>query len=120
MRKLLIPALIFASAGGATPAAAQYGGGNGQGSDIRRELGQIERQIDNLHQRRLISRSEAQRLSRRADDIARLHERYRRDGLSGREHRELQERVRDLRERLRDERREGRDDRRGDRRDYRR
>jgi hypothetical protein len=113
MRKFLIPALLLASI--AAPAAAQYHGGHDGrrgGLGIERQIDQIERQIDRLRDRRLISSSEAHRLSRRAEQIDRLHDRYRRNGLSRREHGDLQRRIHDLRQRVQYERREGREDRR--------
>ena len=118
MRKLLIPALILSAVSVSAPAAAQYrGGGYGHGgANIERQLDQIEQQIDRLRDRRLISRDEAQRLQRQAEHIDRLHDRFRRDGLSRREHHELTQRVHHLRQQLRWERQEGREDRRDDRR----
>ena len=119
MRKLLVSALVLASL--ATPAAAQNRGGYESGRNrfagIERQLDQIEQQIDRLRDRRLISSNEAQRLARQAEQIDRLHDRYRRNGLSEREHHELQQRLSDLRQRVQSERREGREDRREDRRD---
>ena len=123
MRKFLISAVLLTSFAAAAPAAAQYypnrgyGNGYGQAQGIERQLDQIKRQIDNLRDRRLISNNEAFRLSRQAEQIDRLHDRYRRNGLSQREHWDLQNRIQDLRQHLRSERREGREDRRDDRRD---
>lgn len=120
MRKILISAMLLSSVAISAPAAAQYrGGGWGhQGANIERQLDQIERQIDRLRDRRLISRHEAARLERQAEQIDRLHDRYRRNGLSAGEHRDLQMRIQNLRQRVQAERREGRfDDRRDDRRD---
>lgn len=117
MRKFLISAMLLSTVAVATPAAAQYNRGYGhQGQNIERQLDQLERQIDNMRDRRLISRNEAIRLSRQAEQIDRLHDRYRRNGLTQREHWDLQNRVQNLRQQVRYERREGRDDRRDDRR----
>ena len=121
MRKILISAMLLSTVAVSAPAAAQYRGGYGfQGGNIERQLDQIEQQIDRLRDRRLISRDEAFRLERRAEQIDRLHDRYRRNGLSPSEHRDLQSRIQNLRHQLRAERREGRDDRWDDRRDDRR
>ena len=119
MRKFLISAMLLSSVAISAPAAAQYRGGYGhQGANIERQLDQIEREIDRLRDRRLISRDEAFRLDRRAEQIDRLHDRYRRNGLSQFEHRDLQNRIQHLRQSVRAERREGRfDDRRDGRRD---
>ena len=114
MRKFLIPALIVASI--AAPSAAQDRGGYDQrrgGAGIERQIDQIEQQIDRLRDRRLISSNESQRLARQAEQIDRLHDRYRRDGLSRREYSELEQRIQTLRQRVQAERREGRYDQRG-------
>lgn len=119
MRKFLISALVLASV--SAPALAQprggYDGNRNRFAGIERQIDQIEQQIDRLRDRRLISSNEAQRLARQAEQIDRLHDRYRRNGLSEREHHELQQRIQGLRQRLQSERREGREDRRDDRRD---
>jgi hypothetical protein len=113
MRKLLISAIALSTIAVSAPAAAQYRGGYGHGGPaIERQLDQIERQIDRLRDRRLISGSEANRLERQAEQIDRLHDRYRRNGLSQREHYELTQRIQNLRSQLRYERQEGREDRR--------
>lgn len=114
MRKFLIPALIVASV--AAPAAAQNRGGYDSrrgGAGIERQIDQIEQQIDRLRDRRLISSNESQRLARQAEQIDRLHDRYRRDGLSRREYSDLEQRLQTLRQRVQAERREGRYDQRG-------
>jgi hypothetical protein len=132
MRKILISAALLSGlAFAAAPASAQYGrggydrggydrGGYGygynQGGDIHRQLGQLDQRIDHLFQRRLISSNEARRLSREVDQIERLFERYRRNGLSQGEHHDLMRRIHHLRQEIREERREGREDRRDDRR----
>ena len=113
MRKLIVAALIASTV--AAPAAAQYRGGHdgrGRSAGIERQVDQLERQIDRLRDRRLISANEAFRLSRQAQQIDRLHLRYRRDGLSPREASDLQQRIVALRDRVQDERQEGRHDRR--------
>lgn len=120
MRKILISAILLGVAATSAPAAAQYDrryddrydvdyrGGQG----IDRQLQNLEQRIDNAYQRRLISGGEARRLRDQANDIGRLFDRYRRNGLSGREHQDLQYRIQNLRQRLQWERREGREERR--------
>jgi len=119
MRKFLISAIaLSAVALSAAPATAQYRGGNNNGgAGIERQIDQIEQQIDRLRDRRLISNAEAMRLSRQAEQIDRLHDRYRRNGLSQSEHRDLTQRIQNLRQRVQSERQEGRRD---DDRNYRR
>ena len=115
MRKFLISAMLLSTVAVATPAAAQYNRGH-QGQNIERQLDQLEQRIDQLRDRRLISNNEARRLSRQAEQIDRLHDRYRRNGLTQREHWDLHNRDQNLRHQGQAERREGRDDRRDDRR----
>jgi type II secretory pathway component PulJ len=114
MRKLLISAILASTVAVAAPAAAQHRGAHGfgynRGANIQRELGQIERQIDRLRDRRLVSNREAFQLSRQADQIERLADRYARNGLSGSEIRDLQNRIQNLRQRVNAERRDGRRD----------
>jgi len=113
MRKLIVAALIAATV--AAPAAAQHRGGydnRGRSAGIERQVDQLERQIDRLRDRRLISANESVRLTRQAEQIDRLHLRYRRDGLSPREVSDLQQRIAALRDRVQNERQEGRRDRR--------
>jgi hypothetical protein len=117
MRKILISAALVSAVAMAAPAAAQYRDynrgndrnyGYNQGRNIEREIDQIKQRIDQAARRGTISRSEANRLFRRADQLDRLADRYRRNGLSPREHDELQRRVQDLRQQLRFERRDDR------------
>ena len=113
MRKFLISTVLLSTVMVAAPASAQVNRGYGhQGQNIERQLDQLEQRIDNMRDRRLISRNEAIRLSRQAEQIDRLHDRYRRNGLTQREHWDLQNRIQNLRQQVRYERREGRDDRR--------
>jgi len=122
MRKFLISAALIATAATAvaTPAAAQYNRGNygyaNQGQGIDRQVRQLRQRIDQLAQRRLISNRERANLHSRAAGIERRLWEYSRNGLSGGEHRDIQNRVQDLRQRLQNERFEGRNDRRDDRR----
>jgi hypothetical protein len=113
MRKFILSAIAISAIAVSAPAAAQQhrGGYNHGGQGIERQIDQMERQIDRLRDRRLISRNEAVRLSRQAEQIDRLHDRYRRNGLSQGEHRDLMQRIQNLRQSVRYERREGRNDR---------
>jgi len=113
MRNVLIPAALIAiaSVSVATPAAAQYpGSGYGAfgGGGIERELTEIRQQIRMGFERRLLSRRDADHLTRDADRIEeRLHHRAW-NGLTFREREDLQRRIQALRERLRFERFEDR------------
>lgn len=122
MRSILISAAMLSAVAAAGPAAAQYGD-HGQrhgyeqgyrhgGSSIQRQIDQMVDRIRRAEDRDRISRREASHLLRQADRIDRLHGRYRRNGISPREHRDLQARIDNLRHNFRWERAD-RDGRRG-------
>jgi hypothetical protein len=119
MRKFLISALMVSSVVAVAPAAAQYGGGNGDRgrsewnrggpsrqaiSELLRDLDRAESRIDRSVQRRIISRREAFGLHRDADRIRAQLGRSGRDGLNGREFARLRIEVNQLEQRLRSER----------------
>ena len=113
MRKVLISTVlvVLLSASAAMPAAAQYpdpGYGAFGGGGIERELAEIRRQIRMGFARGLLSRRDADHMTRDADRIeAMLHHRAW-HGLTFREREDLQRRLQALRDRLRFERFEGR------------
>ena len=118
MRKLLISAIIVGAAASVSmPASAQYRRGydyrpnyqQNYRSDDRIDLriNEIEYRIRRAADRRMISRREAQRLLRQADQIDRLEDRYSRNGLTRWEVQDLRQRVQNLRQQLRFERRDG-------------
>lgn len=115
MRTILISAALLSAVSMSAPAAAQYGNYNRgyvQGQNIDRQLNAIFRRIDRASERRLISPNEARRLYKEGRQIDRLQDRYSRNGLTAREHQDLQIRINRLQQRLRFERQEGRQDRR--------
>jgi len=114
MRKFLISALLIgATAVTAAPASAQYGRGGYRSDDgIDQQIRQIEQRVRMARDNRTISRGEADRLLRQADQIDRLEDRYSRNGLTAYELRDLRQRVQNLRQQLRFERQDGRGDRR--------
>ena len=117
MRKLLISASLAIAAVVAVPAAAQNRGYDYNyrgGENIDRQLDNIAERIRRAEDRDRISDREADRLLRRVEQIDRLSHRYRRNGFTQWERRDLQNRVQNLRQQLRWERQE---DRRDDRRD---
>lgn len=125
MRRIILTAVLLSSAFAAAPAAAQYrdynrGYGNGynqnHGRGIEQQLRQLSQRVDAMYQRRLLSDREASRLQGNVRDIERRFYDYARNGLSPREHQDLQYRIHNLRERLQRERWEGRQERRDDRR----
>ncbi|HEX4736013.1 MAG TPA: hypothetical protein VH331_00465 [Allosphingosinicella sp.] len=113
MRQFLIPAALVAVAcvSVATPVAAQYPGpgyGAFGGGGIERELTEIRQQIHMGFDRGLLSRRDADHLTRDADRIEeRLHHRAW-NGLTFREREDLQRRIQALRDRLRFDRFENR------------
>lgn len=139
MRKFLLSAIALSTvATVATPAAAQYyqsrnqgyGQGYGQnygqgygyqnGQNIEQQLANLSQRVQRSFERRQISGNEARRLQREIDQVDRLFDRYARNGLTGYERQDLQNRVQNLRQQVRYERQEGRYDRRDDRNDDRR
>jgi len=120
MRKFMISAALLSAAAVTAPAAAQYrdydrGSDYRGGQSVERQLEQIEDRIRRAEDRDRISRGEANRLLRQADQIDRLYDRYRRNGLTRWEHQDLQNRIHNLRQRLQFERRDNRYDDRRDR-----
>lgn len=115
MRKILIGAAVAAAAFAAMPAAAQYPGyergyGNERGYGYESqhagrtfsdELGRIAQRIRMLASQRRVSPREADRLLDEVGRLDRLSNRYRRDGVTQWEHRDLQQRLAQLRERSR-------------------
>jgi hypothetical protein len=113
MHRFLVPAALIAVASLplATPAAAQYPGpgyGAFGGGGIEHELAEIRQQIRMGFARGLLSRRDADHLTRDADRIEeRLHHRAW-NGLTAREREDLQHRIQALRDRLRFDRFEDR------------
>jgi hypothetical protein len=107
MRKILIAALVASSAIAAAPAAAQHYGYR-DAPQIHRQLQQLSSNIRRAEDRDVISRREESRMLRQVRSIDRLYDRYRRNGLSNWEVRDLQNRIHHLRQQLRFERREAR------------
>lgn len=101
MRKLILSAAILSAVAVAAPAAAAAQHRGYQNAGIEQQLDQIENRIDRLRDRRQISRGEANRLERQAEQIDRLHDRYRRGGLNRAEVRDLQGRIQNLRGQIR-------------------
>lgn len=114
MKKIIASLAIAASALVATaPAAAQYypaprdGYARGyadRGGDIHQRLDRIAMRIDRGHQRGALTNVEARRLRNQLDQIARLEQRYRYDGLNRWEWQDLNRRVSVLQQRLQNQR----------------
>ena len=112
MRKLLLSAAAATAAFVAVPAAAQgvydpnYGRGYGSGSQqynrtFDSELQQIAYRVRTMADQRQVSPREADRVLYQVDQLDRLSDRYRRNGVTQWEHRDLQQRLANLRERTR-------------------
>lgn len=125
MRKLLISAVLAATAMTAAPAVAQYGSGHGYDqrgdhrggwnrggpsrqaiNELLRDLNRAEQGIQRSVQRRIISQREAFGLRREANQIRMQLNRASRNGISGREFGSLRAQVNRLEQRLRSERRD--------------
>jgi hypothetical protein len=119
MRKILISALVLGATVVSVPASAQYNRGYRSDDRIDQQIREIESRIERAAQQRRISRVEARRLLRQADQIDRLEDRYSRNGLTRWEAQDLRQRVQNLRSQLRFERQDRRWDDRDDRDDRR-
>ncbi len=110
MRKFMISAALLSIAVAAAPASAQRYGDYGHRSDDRidHQINQIEERIERAADNGRISRGEARRLLRQAEQIDRLEDRYSRNGLTRWEVQDLRQRVQHLRQQLRFERQDGR------------
>jgi hypothetical protein len=97
MNKIVIALAATTAFAGAAPAAAQYGmGGNGQ---IRSD--QLQMQLQAGVRSGAISRAEAMPLREQLMQLTRLERLYARDGISGRERADLQQRINRLRQGIR-------------------
>jgi hypothetical protein len=93
LTKLIAPAVIASLALGATaPVAAApfYGAGAG---NIRQQIAQLDRKVEQAERRHLITRQEAQRLDRLVNQVQNLHTTFARNGLSRAELRALDQRI---------------------------
>jgi hypothetical protein len=97
MNKIIIALAATTAFAGAAPAAAQYGmGGNGQ---IRSD--QLQMQLQAGVRSGAISRAEAMPLREQLMQLTRLERLYARDGISGRERADLQQRINTVRQGIR-------------------
>ena len=107
MRKIVISALVATAALASVPASAQAWRGQPVAQhQLRSDINQLERRIDNAAARRAISQREANGLRRDALQLQRLYARYSRNGLDRREIAQLERGVGQLQQRLRVERRD--------------
>jgi len=120
-KKALLSLLAASAVAIATPTLAQsygrghdgygygYGGGygRGQGGGLNGEQARLSERIDRASWNGRISRREAQNLRWQLSEYQRIEWRYRRDGLSGWERRDLEERLDRIRYDLRGDRRDG-------------
>ena len=119
-KKALLSLLAASAVAIATPTLAQdygrgHGGGYGQGHNggynggwngggLNGDQARLAQRIERAAYNGRISRREAQNLRAQLEDYQRLEWRYRRDGLSGWERRDLQNRLDRIERNLRDER----------------
>ena len=114
MKTIVIALAAVAALGSAAPAAAQYGqprydryDGGGRFLNINERQARLERRIEQGMRSGQLTRAEAYRLRREFQRIARLENRYRRDGLSRWERADLDRRFDTLQAQIRYERRDG-------------
>jgi len=120
-KKALLSLLAASAVAIASPTLAQsygrghdghgdgYGGGYGQGrgGGLNAEQARLSERIDRAAWNGRISRREAQNLRWQMSEYERIEWRYRRDGLSGWERRDLEQRLHHIRRDLREDRRDG-------------
>ncbi|WEK46180.1 MAG: hypothetical protein P0Y56_14345 [Candidatus Andeanibacterium colombiense] len=89
--KLIAPALAASLAlGVAVPATAAPFNGAG---NIRQQITQLDRRIDQAERQHQLSRKEAQQLGRQVDQVQALQARYARNGFTRAELRTLDQRI---------------------------
>jgi predicted RNase H-like nuclease (RuvC/YqgF family) len=124
MRKLVLSVVAAGAAlAAATPAAAQYypqGSGYGSGyngygqnnyrggGSLQARINGVQRQIENLRARRMISRDEAEGLRHESRELERRLYRLGNYGLNGREAQDIQYRIARLEQHVQHEVRDGR------------
>ena len=133
LKKMIVPALVLAAASAALPAAAQshgaprhgpaqhgpaYNANYGGWQSINQRQANLDRRIDVGVRNGSISWRESARLRNEFNQIARLEQSYRRNGLNAWERADLDRRFDRLSSSIRSERRD-RDNRRGDGRGHR-
>ena len=103
MNKIIFIALAATTAIAAAPASAQSGyGGNGYGnSNIEVRADQLQMRLQAGIRSGAITRAEAMPLREQLRQLIRLETLYARDGISGRERADLQQRINSLRQGLR-------------------
>jgi hypothetical protein len=117
MRKFLVSAALAASTlVAAAPAAAQwyppqgnaYGYNNhGQVRRLDARIDAMQRQIDHLDRRNILSNREAGRLRNESRDVENRLHRVARNGFTGWEHHDIENRIRRLEVRIQREARDG-------------
>jgi len=95
LTKIIAPAATFIGAaslalGAAVPASAASWN---NGGDLRQQINQLDRKVDQAERRHLISRQEANRLDRLVNDLQAQHARFARNGFTRAELRTLDQRI---------------------------
>jgi hypothetical protein len=98
-----VSALFLAVALCATAAHAQRSNVRWTDQPLAPEIASLPREIDQAVERRFVTPRQAAALRRDAADLRRLHDRYARGGLDGRERADLNQRLHQLRQGLRRE-----------------
>jgi hypothetical protein len=98
MKKFIIALAATTAIGAAAPAAAQYAQG---GANIQLRTDQLQSQLQAGVQAGTITRAEAAPLREQLRQLTQLERQYSRNGLTGQERSELQNRMRNLRQGIR-------------------
>ena len=98
MKKFIIGLAATTAIGAAAPAAAQYAQG---GTNIQLRTDQLQSQLQAGVQAGTITRAEAAPLREQLRQLTQLERQYSRNGLTGQERSELQNRMRNLRQGIR-------------------
>lgn len=115
MKRVLVAVAALSTLAAALPAAAQPWGGDYSPRGGTQSY-RLEQRIDRMAQRGVLDWREARRLQGQVDALQQLEWRYRRDGMSPWERRDLDRRYDQIESRIRYEARDG--DRRDDRYGY--
>ena len=101
MKKLIMGMAAVSVLAIAAPAAAQTNQGGYVDSRVEARIGQLQSRIQAGVQQGSIDRREAQSLRTQLRELGRLERLYARDGISGRERQDLQNRIQSLRGQIR-------------------
>lgn len=91
--KIIAPAIAASLALGAVAPASAASWNQPNRFDVRQQISQLDRQINQAERRNMLSHREAENLERKVDQLRDLHARYARNGLTKGELRLLDQRI---------------------------